>query len=70
MGAVCCSEGSVVIGVGRTAISDRSVSLVTEVGIVLVEVKLIDLGLKVSGESRLLPTIRGDSVGATRNSKG
>ena len=60
--------------VGRTvagiAISDRSVSLVTEFGIVFVEVRLIDLGLSVSGDSRLLATTRGDDVGANRRSSG
>lgn len=52
------------------AISERSVSLIMEAGIVFVEVRLSDLGLNVSGDSSVPPTMRGDSVVAIRRSSG
>lgn len=55
---------------GGLTISEMSVSLVTDVGIVLEEARLNERGLNASGESVLLPDIRGERPGVIPKSRG
>jgi hypothetical protein len=63
------NSDEVMMGAGFE-VSEWSVSLVTEVGTVFVEARLMDRGLSVSGETDCAPSVRGELVGARWTSSG